>query len=117
MRGAAKAALKYLHTLAKEVLGHPDDEADSKPGANSEDDEDSLKEQKTPKGGKGRKGKKRKRPVFDSDAEGDEDFVPGAEEDEVEEMEDEEEGEDTDLDLDLRTSGRSPSVYHHNRAN
>ncbi|XP_022624983.1 general transcription factor 3C polypeptide 2 [Seriola dumerili] len=117
MRGAAKAALKYLHTLAKEVLGHPSDESDSKPGANSEGDEDSLKEQKTPKGGKGRKGKKRKRPVFDSDAEGDEDFVPGAEEDEVEEMEDEEEGEDTDLDLDFRTSGRSPAVYHHNRTN
>ncbi|XP_029352864.1 general transcription factor 3C polypeptide 2 [Echeneis naucrates] len=109
-RGAAKAALKYLHHLAKEVLCHPSDESESKPGANRDVNSDS--EKKTPKGGKGRKGLKRKRPFSDSDAEDDEDFVPDAEEDEVEQMEDEVEGEEEDSDLDLSFRGRSPAVHH-----
>ncbi|XP_071323756.1 general transcription factor 3C polypeptide 2 isoform X2 [Trachinotus anak] len=111
-RGAAKAALRYLQNLAKEVLCHPNDESDSKPGANSEVDADPLGKQKTPKGAKGRKGQKRKRPVFDSDADDDEDFVPSAEEDEAEEMEDEDGAEDSDLDFNFGTSGRSPAVNH-----
>ncbi|XP_039981813.1 general transcription factor 3C polypeptide 2 [Xiphias gladius] len=116
-RGAAKAALKYLHILAKEVLGHPNDESDSQPGANSKVATDPVTKRKSPKGSKVRKGQKRKRADFDSDAEDDEDFVPGVEEDEVEEIEDEEEAEDSDLDLDFRTGGRSPAVYHINRTN
>ncbi|KAM9339283.1 general transcription factor 3C polypeptide 2 [Symphorus nematophorus] len=115
-RGAAKAALKYLHILAKEVLGHPGDESGSQPGANSdisrtEADTDS-------KNVKGRRGRKRKR--NDSDAAEDEDFVPNAEEEEemeeMEEMDDKaEEAEDSDLDSDLWTSGRSPASFNINR--
>ncbi|GAA6235645.1 general transcription factor 3C polypeptide 2 isoform X1 [Lates japonicus] len=120
-RGAAKAALKYLRNLAKEVLCHPSDESDSV-SANSKVNTDPVTEQKTPKGGKGRRGRKRKHPDFDSNAEDDEDFVPAAEEDEVEEMEDDEEedeAEESDLDLDFSRGGRqrSPAYYHFNRSN
>ncbi|KAA8582879.1 hypothetical protein FQN60_015425 [Etheostoma spectabile] len=96
-RGAAKAALKYLHIFAKEALSHPNDES----GSQAEDADDvtckhSLKEQK------GRRE--------------DEDFVPGVEEDEdVEEEEEEEEAEDSDSDSDLGAGGRSPGAFHVNR--
>ncbi|XP_041661493.1 general transcription factor 3C polypeptide 2 [Cheilinus undulatus] len=89
-RGAAKAALKYLHTLVKEVLNHPGDEAASKPGDDSDGadtDTEPKGEGKGPRGRKGRKGRKRKR--ADSDAAEDEDFVPDADEMEAEEVEDE----------------------------
>ncbi|KAF0023886.1 hypothetical protein F2P81_024516 [Scophthalmus maximus] len=108
-RSAAKAALKYLQILAKEVLDYPNDE--TRTGADSKDS------QKNPKGGKERKGRKRKRPD-DSDAEGDEDFVPGVEEVDDEEREEEEEeeeeakeSEDSDLDFDFRKGGRSAAVF------
>uniref|UniRef100_A0A3Q1CLL0 General transcription factor IIIC, polypeptide 2, beta n=1 Tax=Amphiprion ocellaris TaxID=80972 RepID=A0A3Q1CLL0_AMPOC len=110
-RGAAKAALKYLQILAKEVLSHPSDEPDSQPSA---DGEDSNAEQKSSKEHKGRRG--RKRIHFDSDAAEDEDFVPDIEEEEeeVEEVGDEEESEEShsDSDLDLGTRGRSPAVFY-----
>uniref|UniRef100_A0A3P8T4C1 General transcription factor IIIC, polypeptide 2, beta n=1 Tax=Amphiprion percula TaxID=161767 RepID=A0A3P8T4C1_AMPPE len=110
-RGAAKAALKYLQILAKEVLSHPSDEPDSQPSA---DGEDSNAEQKSSKEHKGRRG--RKRIHFDSDAAEDEDFVPDIEEEEeeVEEVEDEEESVEShsDSDLDLGASGRSPAVFY-----
>ncbi|XP_062415644.1 general transcription factor 3C polypeptide 2 isoform X2 [Pungitius pungitius] len=76
-RGAAKAALKYLHILAKEVLDHPGDVS---------------RERTDLKGGKGSKGRKRKR--LDSGAPEDEDFHPGGEVEEEEQDEDEEEEEE-----------------------
>uniref|UniRef100_A0A8C2ZRW0 General transcription factor IIIC, polypeptide 2, beta n=2 Tax=Cyclopterus lumpus TaxID=8103 RepID=A0A8C2ZRW0_CYCLU len=76
-RGAAKAALKYLHILAKEVFN---DELGRCPRGKTQ----------SPKGSKGRKGPKRKR--CDSVAAKDEDFVPGVEEEEEEEEEEEIEG-------------------------
>lgn len=103
-RGAAKAALKYLHNLAQEVFGHPTDD----PG-----DEDAGSEQKTPKASKVGKGRKRKR--FDSDAAEDEDFVPDHEEQEdAEEMEDDEEeaADDSDLDSDFVKHRRNPPIYY-----
>nr|XP_019966621.1 PREDICTED: general transcription factor 3C polypeptide 2-like [Paralichthys olivaceus] len=112
-RGAATAALKYLQILAKEVFGNSND--DSEPGANSKVATDAKG--KNPKGSKVRQGKKRKRCVSDSNVEDDEDFVPGAEEDEVEEMEEEEEEEveESDLELDFRNVGRRRAVFHINR--
>ncbi|XP_044024943.1 general transcription factor 3C polypeptide 2 [Siniperca chuatsi] len=111
-RGAAKAALKYLHILAKEVLGHPNDES----GANSDitrTEPDPVTGRKSLKGSKGRKGQKRKRLDYDSDPAEDEDFIPDVEDEEVEEMEDEEEeAEDSDSDSDLGTGG----TFHVNRA-
>uniref|UniRef100_A0A8D3C8W2 General transcription factor IIIC, polypeptide 2, beta n=1 Tax=Scophthalmus maximus TaxID=52904 RepID=A0A8D3C8W2_SCOMX len=114
-RSAAKAALKYLQILAKEVLDYPNDE--TRTGADSKDS------QKNPKGGKERKGRKRKRPD-DSDAEGDEDFVPGVEEVDDEEREEEEEeeeeakeSEDSDLDFDFRKGGRSAAVFQKTGSN
>ncbi|XP_033505045.1 general transcription factor 3C polypeptide 2 [Epinephelus lanceolatus] len=116
-RGAAKAALKYLQSLAKEVFAHPGDEPGSQARANSDvtpTDQDSVTERKSLKGSKGRKGKKRKRSYSDSDAAEDEDFVPDVEEDEeVEEMEDEEEAEDSDSDL--GTGRRSPPTFYFNK--
>ncbi|XP_070705564.1 general transcription factor 3C polypeptide 2 [Pempheris klunzingeri] len=104
-RGAAKAALKYLHILAKEVLGHHSDESSPQPGANSDS---SHTEQKSRKGTKGGKGQKRKRPDYNSDPPEDEDFVPNAEDEEVEQMEDEdEEAEASDSD-----GGKSPASFH-----
>ncbi|XP_067428686.1 general transcription factor 3C polypeptide 2 [Thunnus thynnus] len=113
-RGAAKAALKYLHILAKEVLGHPAEESGSQRGANNdatETEKHPVRKQKA-----GSKGQKRKRCDYDSDAAEDEDFVPDVEEDDVEEIEDEE-GEDSDLDLDLWTNRRSSAASHVNRSN
>ncbi|XP_045898845.1 general transcription factor 3C polypeptide 2-like, partial [Micropterus dolomieu] len=107
-RGAAKAALKYLHNLAKEVLGHSNDESGPQPEANSD-----ITEGKSLKGKKGRKGRKRKLADCDSGAE-DEDFVPDVEDEDFEEVEDEEEGEDSDTDF--RTVGRSPATFHCNKA-
>ncbi|XP_051265270.1 general transcription factor 3C polypeptide 2 [Dicentrarchus labrax] len=113
-RGAAKAALKYLHILAQEVLNHPNDESGSQPRANSDisrTEPDAVTERKSLKGSKGRKGKKRKR----CDSAEDEDFVPDVEEEEVEEMEYEEEAEAGDSDLDLGTGGRSPATFYIHR--
>ncbi|KAM6906758.1 general transcription factor 3C polypeptide 2 [Lycodopsis pacificus] len=105
-RGAAKAALKYLHILAKEVLNHPSDESGSQPECDSEiSSRHSVTERRSLKG---RKGQKRKR--CDSDAAEDEDFVPGVEEEDVEEMEDEGEAENSDSDP--GTDGRSPATFH-----
>ncbi|XP_035851352.1 general transcription factor 3C polypeptide 2 isoform X2 [Sander lucioperca] len=113
-RGAAKAALKYLHIFAKEALSHPNDESGSQ--AEDNDDitrKDSVKERKSLKG---RKGRKRKRPDSDTDAAEDEDFVPGVEEDEeVEEEEEEEEEEAEDSDSDSGAGGRSPATFYVNR--
>ncbi|KAM9354940.1 general transcription factor 3C polypeptide 2 [Pholidichthys leucotaenia] len=108
-RGAAKAALKYLHTLAKEVFGHAAEEPDSQPGAG---DEDAVSEKQTPKVGKGGRGRKRKH--RDSEAAEDEDFIPDIEGEEADEMEDEEEEEDTemDLDFDLKTPIRRSSGFN-----
>ncbi|XP_073348340.1 general transcription factor 3C polypeptide 2 [Pagrus major] len=120
-RGAAKAALKYLHILAKEVFNHPGDESGSQPGANSDvtrTEAVSVTGRRSSKGSKGRKGKKRKRADSDSDNTDDGDFVPGVE-DEAEEMEDdddEEEGEAEaeDSDSEYRTR-RNPATYQVNR--
>nr|XP_046228665.1 general transcription factor 3C polypeptide 2 isoform X2 [Scatophagus argus] len=112
-RGAAKAALKYLHFLAKEVLSHPGDESGYQPEANSSTEPNSVTEHKSLKGSKGRKGRKRKRCDMDSDA-ADEDFVPDVQEEEAEEMDDEEdEGEDSDSDF--GAGGKSPAAFHLNR--
>nr|XP_020473904.1 general transcription factor 3C polypeptide 2 isoform X1 [Monopterus albus] len=112
-RSAARAALKYLHILAKDVFNHSNEESDSQLGATSEAIDT---ERKGPQGSKVRKGRKRKRP--DSEDE-DEEFVPDVkkEEEEVEEMEDEEEAEDSDLDSNLGTSGRTPPFFHANKSN
>lgn len=94
-RGAARAALKYLHILAKEVLSPAEDELESRPPPSNDDSEKTQ-----PPGGRARKGRKRKR--LDSDALDDDDFVPecedeaevlamNADEDEDEEEEDEDE--------------------------
>ncbi|XP_042359170.1 general transcription factor 3C polypeptide 2 [Plectropomus leopardus] len=113
-RGAAKAALKYLQTLAKEVFSHPNDESGAQAGANSDithTDPDSVAERKSLKGTRGHKSRKRKRAYSKNDAAEDEDFVPDVEEDdEVEEMEDEEEAEDSDSDF--RAVRRSPATFH-----
>ncbi|KAF7230995.1 general transcription factor 3C polypeptide 2 isoform X1 [Nothobranchius furzeri] len=94
-RGAAKAALKYLHTLAKEMISHASEE----PGANRDD---SVPEKKGPGH---RNGRRRKR--YDSAAPEDEDFVPNVEE-EADEMESESEEEyvasDSDVFVPLNTS-------------
>uniref|UniRef100_A0A3P9I9F1 General transcription factor IIIC, polypeptide 2, beta n=1 Tax=Oryzias latipes TaxID=8090 RepID=A0A3P9I9F1_ORYLA len=105
-RGAAKAALKYLTLLAKEVLSHPSDDPESKshPGK-----EDSKSERQTPKAGK-RRGRKKKR--ADSDSSEDKDFVPDVEEevDPMEEEEEEEDDEDSETDSDMGVHERSPAV-------
>ncbi|XP_054473974.1 general transcription factor 3C polypeptide 2 [Anoplopoma fimbria] len=107
-RGAAKAALKYLHILAKEALSHTSDDSGSHPGGNS--DKTHGHSVTGRKGLKGRKGQKRK--CCDSDAEEDEDFVPDVEEEdeeeEVEAMEEEAENSDSDS----GPGGRSPASYH-----
>ncbi|XP_068565139.1 general transcription factor 3C polypeptide 2 [Cebidichthys violaceus] len=104
-RGAAKAALKYLHILAKEVLNHPSDESGSQPECNSDvPGRHSATERRSLKG---RKGQKRKR--CDSDAAEDEDFVPGGEEEDVEDVEDEEEAANSDSDS--GSGGRSPAAF------
>ncbi|XP_070844275.1 general transcription factor 3C polypeptide 2 [Chaetodon trifascialis] len=107
-RGAAKAALKYLHILAKEVLSHPSEGDVPEPVSDTKS--------KGLSGSKEPKGRKRKR-KYDSDPEEDEDFVPDVEEEEeeVEEMADEEEAEDSDFDSDMGTAGRSPAAFHANR--
>ncbi|XP_029318672.1 general transcription factor 3C polypeptide 2 isoform X2 [Cottoperca gobio] len=120
-RGAAKAALKYLHALAKEVLCHPGEESGSQPEDDHEiSHKDSVAERKSLKGSKGRKGKKRKRD-YDSDNTEDEDFVPDVEEDEeLEEVEDEEEEEEAGVnsgsDSDSGAVGKSPATFHVNRS-
>ncbi|XP_041815137.1 general transcription factor 3C polypeptide 2 [Chelmon rostratus] len=113
-RGAAKAALKYLHILAKEIFSHPGNESVSQPEARGDIAEPVTKSRNL-KGRKGCKGQKRKRGSYDSDPEEDKDFVPDVEEEEVEEMEDEEEAEDSDFDSDLGTGGRSPAAFRANR--
>ncbi|XP_028996592.1 general transcription factor 3C polypeptide 2 isoform X2 [Betta splendens] len=105
-RGAAKAALKYLHSLATEMF-------DSQPGAKSEVTGPAPK---TPNRTKVTKGQKRKRPDFDSDAPDDEDFVPGRgeeeeEEEELDETEDEESAESSDVDSDVRRGGSRPARH------
>ncbi|KAK5618618.1 hypothetical protein CRENBAI_015431 [Crenichthys baileyi] len=105
-RGAAKAALRYLHFLTKEVLSHPRDETGSKLH------EDILSEQK---GSKKIKGRKRKR--NNSEAADDEDFVPNFKEEEEDEVDEEEpeEGEVSDADSDIVEQGRFSPVFHINR--
>ncbi|KAM4521817.1 general transcription factor 3C polypeptide 2 isoform 1-T2 [Odontesthes bonariensis] len=112
-RGAAKAALKYLHLLAKEVFSHSSEEPDCQPSAKSED---KASKQRNLKKSKGRK---RKRLNSDnSDAAEDEDFVPDMEEEDADEVEDEEvEEENSDADSDIVAYGRSPSVFHVKRSN
>ncbi|KAM9840071.1 general transcription factor 3C polypeptide 2 [Aulostomus maculatus] len=120
-RGAAKAALKYLHALAEEELchrGHEPRAGSDVTGAESQPDD----EQNAAKGSKGRRGRKRKR--HDSDPAEDEDFVPNIEEEEAEEMEEEEmeeeeeaeedreEDTDSDTDADLWSGGRNPAAYY-----
>ncbi|XP_071386680.1 general transcription factor 3C polypeptide 2 isoform X1 [Centroberyx affinis] len=116
-RGAAKAALKYLHSLAKEVFDHSGDELGSQPGASSDrPSSDPGPGQKGPKGGKaGGRGQKRKRPDFDSDdtAE-DEDFVPDVEEEEGEEME-EEEAQGSDCESDFEPAWKTPAALRLNK--
>ncbi|CAJ1077908.1 general transcription factor 3C polypeptide 2 [Xyrichtys novacula] len=102
-RGAAKAALKYLHSLAQEEFNSPSDDAASHPRRKNDStptEASTLAAQKTPKG---RKGQKRKHQA--SDASDDEDFVPDAKEMEEEEEVDgedeecEEEAEDSDSEM------------------
>ncbi|KAM4712976.1 general transcription factor 3C polypeptide 2 [Anableps anableps] len=87
-RGAAKAALKYLQLLAKEVFSHPSDEPGSKLH------EDKVSEQKASKQTKGRK---RKRDEVEDD------FVPNMEDEEADETDEEEaEGREvSDADSDI----------------
>ncbi|XP_072218267.1 general transcription factor 3C polypeptide 2 [Leuresthes tenuis] len=112
-RGAAKAALKYLSLLAKEVFSHSSEEPDCQPHAKSEDKVSKQRNLKTSKG------RKRKRlNSDDSDAAEDEDFVPDIDEEDADEVEDEEEEEDhSDADSDIVAYRRSPSVFHVNRSN
>ncbi|KAM4633588.1 general transcription factor 3C polypeptide 2 [Polymixia lowei] len=114
-RGAAKAALKYLHFLAKEAYDNPDDSG-SRPGASSRSpspDSQPGPVRKGPKGGKGRgRGQKRKVPDFDSDnVDEDEDFVPDGDEDE--EMEEE---DDSDVDVDFEPIEKTPASQRLNRS-
>ncbi|KAI4796093.1 hypothetical protein KUCAC02_029456 [Chaenocephalus aceratus] len=107
-RGAAKVALKYLHDLAKEELGHPNDDLGSQPESKGP-----RTEQKGLKGNKGGKGRKRKR--ADSDSAGDEDFVPDAgEEEDAEDMEDDDEAAE-ESGSDSEAFGRTPGTYNVNR--
>ncbi|XP_076011034.1 general transcription factor 3C polypeptide 2 [Genypterus blacodes] len=118
-RGAAKAALKYLHNLAKEVFSPNHDEQGDQPDATSErTSPDPYSGLKGTKGRKARsKVRKRKRRGDDSDCSEDEDFVPNAEEEQAEDMEDEEgEMEDFDLDSDSGSNGRTPSAFRYNRS-
>ncbi|KAM3603002.1 uncharacterized protein V6R79_014793 [Siganus canaliculatus] len=110
-RGAAKAALKYLHILAKEVLNH--EEAGSRPTDDDTSRSEAARERKSAKEAKGRRGRKRKRGVCDSDPEDDEDFVPNAEDEEVEEeLEDKSEGgDDSDPDLDFGPRAKSQTTF------
>ncbi|KAI9547328.1 hypothetical protein NQZ68_018552 [Dissostichus eleginoides] len=109
-RGAAKVALKYLHDLAKEELGHPNDDLGSQP-----ENKVPHTERKGLKENKGGKGRKRKR--ADSDSAGDEDFVPDAgEEEDAEDMEDEDEDEAAEESgSDSEAFGRTPGTYNVNR--
>ncbi|XP_045576830.1 general transcription factor 3C polypeptide 2 isoform X1 [Salmo salar] len=94
-RRAAKAALQYLHTLAKEVYNQPDNgtKNDWESSPVPSPSPSSTQPQKQTRG----KGKKRKTPDFDSDnAAEDVDFVP-----ENQDTEEESEDEDTQEDLDL----------------
>ncbi|XP_036003071.1 general transcription factor 3C polypeptide 2 [Fundulus heteroclitus] len=90
-RRAAKVALKYLHTLANEVLSHPGDDFGSKLH------EDAEFQQEVPKTKKGRKRKRDDREAAD-----DEDFVPDVNAEEAEETdeEDPEDGGWSDAELD-----------------
>ncbi|KAF3850228.1 hypothetical protein F7725_019947, partial [Dissostichus mawsoni] len=109
-RGAAKVALKYLHDLAKEELGHPNDDLGSQP-----ENKVPHTERKGLKENKGGKGRKRKR--ADSDSAGDEDFVPDAgEEEDAEDMEDEDDDEAAEESgSDSEAFGRTPGTYNVNR--
>ncbi|XP_029532536.1 general transcription factor 3C polypeptide 2 isoform X1 [Oncorhynchus nerka] len=92
-RRAAKAALQYLHTLAKEVFNQPDNGTKNDWESSPVPSPSSTQPQKRTRG----KGKKRKAPDFDSDnAAEDVDFVP-----ENQDTEEESEAEDTQEDLDL----------------
>ncbi|XP_029902818.1 general transcription factor 3C polypeptide 2 isoform X2 [Myripristis murdjan] len=112
-RVAAKAALKYLHSLAKEVFTHCSDDVGSQPGANGEGSSpDSGPRQKGPKGGKGSRRQKRTFMDFDSaDSAEDEDFLPDGEEEDMEG----EEAQDSDSDSDLEPAGKSPGASHFHR--
>lgn len=111
-RGAAKAALKYLHNLANEVLGQPNNESQPEANGDSEAQSPKASAKKTPKGNKGRRGRKRKRSELNSDPDEDEDFVPNAEDEEEEELEEDEEEIPEDLDFSFAKGQRSPSTPH-----
>ncbi|XP_014327032.1 general transcription factor 3C polypeptide 2 isoform X1 [Xiphophorus maculatus] len=98
-RGAAKAALKYLQLLAKEVFSHPRDEL----GSDLHEDEES--EQKSSKQTKGRKRKL-------NDVE--KDFVPDIEDEEADEEEEYQEVSDAESDF----GGREKflPVFHQQRS-
>ncbi|XP_045066097.1 general transcription factor 3C polypeptide 2 isoform X1 [Coregonus clupeaformis] len=97
-RRAAKAALQYLHTLAKEVYNQSDNATKNDWESSPVPSPSSTQPQKRTRG----KGKKRKAPDFDSDnAAEDMDFVP-ENKDTEEEREDEDTQEDLDLDLEQR---------------
>ncbi|XP_034018307.1 general transcription factor 3C polypeptide 2 [Thalassophryne amazonica] len=87
-RGAAKAALKYLHSFAKELLSHSGDD-----GIHPECVDGTSTEGSDPRSLKERRYRKKKR--FDSP--GDVDFVPCADEDDFDSINDEED-EDQECD-------------------
>ncbi|CAG5928423.1 unnamed protein product [Menidia menidia] len=115
-RGAAKAALRYLQILAKEVFSSGGEEP-----VRSQQPADS--QEKLPKQGnvKGRRGRKRK--CFNSDASEDEDFVPDTAEEEADEVEEEEEedekedGESSDPDSDMVPFRKNSSAFYSSRSN
>ncbi|XP_014841528.1 PREDICTED: general transcription factor 3C polypeptide 2 [Poecilia mexicana] len=100
-RGAAKAALKYLQLLAKEVFSHPRDEFDSKL---HEDEESEQKPSKQTKG--------RKRKVDDVEK----DFVPNMEDEEADEEEEYEYEEVSDAESDFGEREKFHPVFHQPRS-
>lgn len=98
-RGAAKAALKYLQLVAKEVFSNPRDEANSKPH------DEKASKHKAPKG--------RKRKHNDDDeASDDEDFVPNMEDEDADEADAAEEGAVSDSNSDIVTQKKFSQVFY-----
>ncbi|XP_068199205.1 general transcription factor 3C polypeptide 2 [Antennarius striatus] len=113
-RGAAKMALKYLHSLAKEVLSDESGSQVESRAALTPTEGGQATDGSSLKRKKGRKGRKRRRVSDDDDPGEDEDFVPDREEEEVE-TEDEDEAEAENSDSDLSTGGKIAGTSHFSR--
>ncbi|XP_030628070.1 general transcription factor 3C polypeptide 2 [Chanos chanos] len=105
-RRAAKVALEYLHTLAKDMEKHSVDPQRERRESSPEDTPSQV--QKTPSGR--RIGRKRKAPDYDSDKQEDADFVPDRENEKESEEEDSQEEGDSESDLEPTVGRRGSST-------